>query len=52
MQANEPPEFNVEEGLALLRAIFPHYPDLHGMQSIPNLQTFLRTYREKQFQAA
>ena len=43
--------FSVEEGAALLHAIFPNYPDLHGMKCAPDIKTFLRTLRaEEQWQ--
>ena len=37
--------FRVQESTALLRAIFPNYPDLNGMKPIPESQAFLRTLR-------
>lgn len=40
--------FSLEESAALLRAIFPHYPDMRGMQPVPqDLKAWLREYREK-----
>lgn len=40
--------FSVEEGAALLRAVFPAYPDIQEMKSPPNLKEFLRDYRDNQ----
>jgi hypothetical protein len=37
--------FNVMESSALLRAIFPRYPDLRGMKQAPELDAFLRVLR-------
>ena len=39
------PAFSVEESLALLRAIFPNYPDLNEIRPIPDLQRLLETCR-------
>ena len=39
---------SVEESAALLRAIFPAYPDIQEMKSPPNLKEFLREYRDSQ----
>jgi hypothetical protein len=39
------PAFSVEESLALLRAIFPNYPDLNQIKPIPDLKRLLETYR-------
>ena len=39
---------SVEESSALLRAIFPAYPDVHEMKLPPNLKEFLREYRDNQ----
>jgi len=39
---------SVEESTALLRAIFPAYPDILEMKSPPNLKEFLREYRDNQ----
>jgi hypothetical protein len=36
---------SVEESAALLRAIFPAYPDVHEMKLPPDLRKFLREYR-------
>ncbi len=38
-------KFSVEESAALLRAIFPNYPDIQGMQPVPEIGTFLRILR-------
>lgn len=43
--AQDPNYFSVEESSALLRAIFPNYPDLHGMKPVPEIGAFLRTLR-------
>ena len=40
--------FSAEESAALLRAIFPAYPDIQEMKSPPNLTEFLRDYRDSQ----
>jgi len=40
--------FSVEESTALLRAIFPAYPDVREMKFPPNLNEFLREYRDNQ----
>jgi hypothetical protein len=37
--------FTVEEGAALLHAIFPNYPDIQGMKTAPDVRAFLRTLR-------
>jgi hypothetical protein len=37
--------FNVEEGAALLHAIFPNYPDVRELKTAPNIRAFLRTLR-------
>jgi hypothetical protein len=37
--------FRIEESTALLRAIFPNYPDLQGMKPVPEIGAFLRTLR-------
>jgi hypothetical protein len=37
--------FTVEESAALLHAIFPNYPDIHGMKSAPETGAFLLTLR-------
>jgi hypothetical protein len=37
--------FNVVESEALLRAIFPRYPDLRGMKQAPEPDAFLRVLR-------
>ena len=37
---------SVEESTALLRAIFPGYPDIQEMKSVANLNEFLREYRD------
>jgi len=43
----ERPTLSVEESLFLLRAIFPWYPDLHGMKPIPKVDEFIKQLREK-----
>jgi len=40
--------FSFEESAALLRAIFPEYPDVREVKSPPNLNEFLREYRDRQ----
>jgi hypothetical protein len=40
--------FSVEESAALMRAIFPAYPDIQEMMSPPKLKEFLREYRDNQ----
>jgi hypothetical protein len=40
--------FSVEESAALLRAIFPAYPDIREMKSPPKLNEFLWEYRDNQ----
>ena len=40
-----PDNFSIEESEALLRAIFPNYPDIHGMKSVPESGAFLRALR-------
>ena len=37
--------FNVEEGRALLHAIFPNYPDIREMKTAPEIRAFLRALR-------
>ena len=37
--------FRIEESTALLRAIFPSYPDLKGVKPVPEIGEFLRTLR-------
>ena len=37
--------FYIEESAALLRKIFPNYPDINGGKPTPNLAEFLREYR-------
>jgi len=39
---------SVEESAALLRAIFPAYPEVRDMKPPPNLKEFLREYRGTQ----
>jgi hypothetical protein len=43
--AQDPTYFRVEESTALLRAIFPNYPDISGMKPFPEVGAFLRTLR-------
>ena len=40
--------FSVEEGAALLHAIFPDYPDTQEMLPPPNIRVFLRTLRAEE----
>lgn len=40
--------FSIEESAALLEAIFPAYPDIQQMKPPPNLNEFLREYRNNQ----
>jgi hypothetical protein len=40
--------FSVEESAALLRAIFPAYPDIQEMMSPLKLMEFLREYCDNQ----
>jgi hypothetical protein len=45
---NRPNYFRVEESRALLRAIWPHWPDLRGMRPVPqNLGDWLNKYRDE-----
>jgi hypothetical protein len=37
--------FTVEESLALLRAIFPNYPDTRNPKAVPNPEEWLAEYR-------
>ncbi len=37
--------FRVEESVALLRSIFPHYPDLREQQPAPEPDKFLEALR-------
>jgi len=39
--------FTVGESTALLRAIFPRYPDLRGMKQIPEIGVFLLELRSQ-----
>lgn len=45
MSTNE--RFNVAESAALLRAIFPRYPDLDGMNPAPEISAFLFVLRSR-----
>jgi hypothetical protein len=38
-------KFNIDESTELLRHIFPNYPELNGIQAVPDLWTFLRRKR-------
>lgn len=38
-------DFSVEESMALLHAIFPHYPATYGMKPTQEIGAFLRTLR-------
>jgi hypothetical protein len=40
-------EFTVEESAALLHAIFPRYPDLRGMNPVPEIVAFLFALRSR-----
>ena len=35
--------FNIEESAALLRTIYPSYPDIRGMKPVPEIGAFLQT---------
>ena len=37
--------FNIRESAALLRSIFPNYPEMRGEKPTPDLAEFLREYR-------
>lgn len=37
--------FNVEESAILLHAVFPKYPDLRGMNPVPEVRAFLLSLR-------
>jgi hypothetical protein len=37
--------FNIDESSVLLRAIFPHYPELHEQKPAPDVETFLISLR-------
>ena len=39
--------FSVEESAALLRVIYPNWPDIRNPKPCPDLQEFLRKYREE-----
>ena len=39
--------FTIEESAALLRAIFPNWPDLRGRQPVPEPSGFLEEFRRK-----
>jgi hypothetical protein len=39
--------FHVDESAALLREIFPDYPDLRGCRPVPDLRNFLAEIRAK-----
>jgi len=43
MTTNE--RFTVGESAALLRAIFPRYPDLDGVKPVPEISAFLLALR-------
>jgi hypothetical protein len=47
-----PTPFRVKESLALLRTIFPNYPDLKDMKPIPDLEHFLEAHRSDSSEAA
>jgi hypothetical protein len=52
MSATIQQPFRVEESLALLRTIFPNYPDLKDAKAVPDLDHFLEAYRSESFEAA
>jgi len=37
--------FDIDESLVLLRAIFPHYPELHEQKPPPDPETLLSSLR-------
>ncbi len=39
--------FNVEESAILLHAVFPKYPDLRGMNPVPEVGAFLQGLRTR-----
>jgi len=43
--SDDSPILKIEESGALLRAIFPRYPDLRGMKMAPDLRAFLHALR-------
>jgi len=45
MSTNE--RFTAEESAALLHWIFPRYPDLDGMNPVPEIGAFLLTLRSR-----
>jgi len=45
--SDDSPMWNVEESAALLRAIFPRYPDMRGMKRVLDLKAYLQTLRAK-----
>jgi hypothetical protein len=40
-------KFKIEESAALLHAIFPRYPDLRGMNRVPEVGAFLLALRSQ-----
>ena len=40
-------KFSAEESAGLLHVIFPNYPDLQGMNFMPEIEVFLRSFREE-----
>jgi hypothetical protein len=52
MSATIQQPFRVEESLALLRTIFPNYPDLKDAKAVPDLAHFLEAYRSESSEAA
>jgi len=40
-------KFKIEESAALLHAIFPRYPDLRGMNRVPEVGAFLVALRSQ-----
>jgi hypothetical protein len=38
---------STEESASLLHVIFPNYPDLQGMNVVPEIEVFLRSFREE-----
>jgi hypothetical protein len=52
MSATTQYPFIVEESMALLRTIFPNYPDLKDMNPVPDRNRFLEAYRSESSEAA
>ena len=45
MSENSTPAFTLEESAALLRAIFPAYPELRDRRAVPDCAVFLLRLR-------